>query len=519
MKKWFSIVAFLLAFCCVSAQQVEPARYEVDRWSKDQGCHFESFGAKGGIMVSQTDRTDEHKSQLWNFALLDSSLYEMRSDLIPLSSRMSFVGSASDDDFAVFLFTNDKLKKTDTISLCAICFNRKDLTYKSFGEMLPEKTVIRSVGVVDGNMMMAVNDKTGNGTLLFFDLNSNSCRSVNPSSANSFILFQTASFQKQHCFVVAVREYENKRFVATSFLVYSPSGALLQKHRYENGENAGLGRMCFDFDENQRLVVIGTLERESNRKVDLEGVTENFDKISVGVVWVRFDGAAQTKAYLFKNMPEIELALTASDRVRVREERIKLGKSREKDKKEIAFQFLTPRLTHFNGLSVFSAEAFVPEYHTETRMSYGYGYGFYGSHPYTYTVFDGYDFISEILLAFDKDGNLKWQTSVKFDNDLTYDLTKHCGEAVCHDELVVASSYENALRYVVFDADGQPLLNQQSVDIEPLHGADYVEDEYFAQIGPWFGSRFLIFGCQIIQNGVLPKPHRTVFFLQKVQYE
>lgn len=519
MKKWFSIVAFLLAFCCVSAQQVEPARYEVDRWSKDQGCHFESFGAKGGIMVSQTDRTDEHKSQLWNFALLDSSLYEMRSDLIPLSSRMSFVGSASDDDFAVFLFTNDKLKKTDTISFCAICFNRKDLTYKSFGEMLPEKTVIRSVGVVDGNMMMAVNDKTGNGTLLFFDLNSNSCRSVNPSSANSFILFQTASFQKQHCFVVAVREYENKRFVATSFLVYSPSGALLQKHRYENGENAGLGRMCFDFDENQRLVVIGTLERESNRKVDLEGVTENFDKISVGVVWVRFDGAAQTKAYLFKNMPEIELALTASDRVRVREERIKLGKSREKDKKEIAFQFLTPRLTHFNGLSVFSAEAFVPEYHTETRMSYGYGYGFYGSHPYTYTVFDGYDFISEILLAFDKDGNLKWQTSVKFDNDLTYDLTKHCGEAVCHDELVVASSYENALRYVVFDADGQPLLNQQSVDIELLHGADYVEDEYFAQIGPWFGSRFLIFGCQIIQNGVLPKPHRTVFFLQKVQYE
>lgn len=519
MKKWFSIVAFLLAFCCVSAQQVEPARYEVDRWSKDQGCHFESFGAKGGIMVSQTDRTDEHKSQLWNFALLDSSLYEMRSDLIPLSSRMSFVGSASDDDFAVFLFTNDKLKKTDTISFCAICFNRKDLTYKSFGEILPEKTVIRSVGVVDGNMMMAVNDKTGNGTLLFFDLNSNSCRSVNPSSANSFILFQTASFQKQHCFVVAVREYENKRFVATSFLVYSPSGALLQKHRYENGENAGLGRMCFDFDENQRLVVIGTLERESNRKVDLEGVTENFDKISVGVVWVRFDGAAQTKAYLFKNMPEIELALTASDRVRVREERIKLGKSREKDKKEIAFQFLTPRLTHFNGLSVFSAEAFVPEYHTETRMSYGYGYGFYGSHPYTYTVFDGYDFISEILLAFDKDGNLKWQTSVKFDNDLTYDLTKHCGEAVCHDELVVASSYENALRYVVFDADGQPLLNQQSVDIEPLHGADYVEDEYFAQIGPWFGSRFLIFGCQIIQNGVLPKPHRTVFFLQKVQYE
>ena len=151
-------------------------------------------------------------------------------------------------------------------------------------------------------------------------------------------------------------------------------------------------------------------------------------------------------------------------------------------------------------------------------MSYGY-YGYYGGYPYTYTVFDGYDFFSEVLLAFDHDGNLKWQQSVKFDNELTYSLFPHASEGVCFDELVVASSSRNHLRYVAFDANGQQLMNQQSEKLDPIHGGDYVEDEYFAQIERWYGNRFIIFGSQIIQNGTQPKPRRTVFYLQKVQYD
>ncbi len=62
-------------------------------------------------------------------------------------------------------------------------------------------------------------------------------------------------------------------------------------------------------------------------------------------------------------------------------------------------------------------------------------------------------------------------------------------------------------------------MNLQVEKLDPIHGGDYVEDEYFAQIGQWYGSRFLIFGSQIIQNSTQPQPRRTVFYLQKVQYE
>ena len=513
------LIAFLFISVWVSAQQVEPVRYEVNRWNKEQGCHFQTLGDSGGIMVYETEKTDKDKHRLWSFASLDSSLYETRSDMIPLPDKIKYFDSDSDVHHAVFLFVNENNKKAaDSLDFIVVSFNRAEKTYQTFWDKWPEKSVPLSVKVVDGTMMMTLNNKSGNGALYFYDLSNNSCRMVTPSSS-SYVLFQIEAFPKEHCFVVAAKEFENKRFVSTLFLVYSTTGNLQGSYRYENIPNAALGRMVFRFDEDRNLVVIGTLERETGRKVNLEGVTENFDKESVGVVWMRFiSGIPDSKVYLFKDMPEIENALTASDRVKLREEKLKLSKNQKATKGEIAFQFWTPRLTDFGDLTIFSVEAFMPYYHTETRMSYGYS-GYYGGYPYTYTVFDGYDFFSEVLLAFDRDGHLKWQQSVKFDNELTYDLFPHASEGICYDELVVASPYHNKLRYTAFDALGQPLMNLQEEKLAPVYGADYVEDEYFAQLTQWYGSRFLIFGSQIIQNGSQPKPRRTVFYLQKVQYD
>ena len=46
-----------------------------------------------------------------------------------------------------------------------------------------------------------------------------------------------------------------------------------------------------------------------------------------------------------------------------------------------------------------------------------------------------------------------------------------------------------------------------------------VEDEYFAQMARWYGNRFLIYGSQIIQNSTQPQAKRSVYYLQKVQYD
>ena len=203
MKKVL-LIALIFLSCRATAQQVEPVRYEVDRWNKEQDCHFQSFGENGGLVVSETERTDKDKRRLWNFACVDSSLYETRSDLIPLPDKLKFFDSDCDRRFAAFLFVNEDNKKaTDTLDFLVVSFNREEHTYKTFWDKWPEKSVPLSIDVVDGTMMLALNNKSGNGSLSFYDLTSNACRNIMPSPSSSFVLFQSEAFAKEHCFVVA----------------------------------------------------------------------------------------------------------------------------------------------------------------------------------------------------------------------------------------------------------------------------------------------------------------------------
>ncbi|MGX8697414.1 MAG: hypothetical protein ACSW8D_13625, partial [Prevotella sp.] len=60
MKNLLLIVSLFFASWAF-AQQVEPVRYEVGRWSKEQGCHFQTLCEAEGIMVYETEKTDKEK--------------------------------------------------------------------------------------------------------------------------------------------------------------------------------------------------------------------------------------------------------------------------------------------------------------------------------------------------------------------------------------------------------------------------------------------------------------------------
>ena len=505
----------LVSACCLG-QQAETARYELPRLGKDHDCRFLSFQEAGGMMVYETDQIDDDKKQLWNFITLDTSLYEKRSDLIALPQKLRLLDAKSSPQWAAFVFLDEKQSKSDSVVFHVVTYHRSEQKFSTFRDRLPERSVVHSIALLDGTLMLAVNNRSGNGFLSQYGLDTHWHRNVNPNLGNDFILFQFSADQEEGVFIAAAREYVEKRYKATSFLVYSKEGRLLSQHRFENGENSALGRMCFTFNDLHQLVVLATLEREGNKKVDIEGVTEDFSKISVGVTWICFGtGTPVAKTYLFKNLPDIEKALTPSDRIKVRSEMLRISQGKKTERGEIAFQFMSPRIVKFGENLVFAAEAFQPVYHTETRIQYGY----YGSYPMTYTVFDGYDFFSEILLAFNGEGDLQWQRSVRFENELSEVLAERSFEAVCHDELLVVSPSMNTLRYEVFDRDGAPLLDQHTMRLDYLFGTDACEVDDYEGINKWFGDRFYVHGCQIVRNDQLRNTRRSVFYVQKVQYE
>lgn len=519
MRRLFLIAVLLVSTCCALAQQVETSRFEVDRWGNAQGFRFVSFNDQGGLVAVETERTNEERQRLWEFITLDTNLYELRKDLIALPDHYILFDAKSSPQWAVFVFLDDNQHRSDSVALRVVTYQRGMGEYDSFAGMLPQHSLVQSAALLEGTLMLSVNLRDGGGYLAQYDLARHSHRTITPAIGNDFILFQLVAVEEARRFVLAAREFVDRHYRATNFLVFSSEGALLRTHRFENGENAGLGRMCFGFDRRQQLTVYATLEREINRRVTVEGMTEDFSKEAVGVTWIKFAAdSTRTKTYLFRNLPDIELALTSSDRLRVREEVLRMQQGKKKEPGEICFQFHTPRLVDFAGNHVFSVEAFQPVYHTETRMDYGY-YGIYRTYPVSYTVFDGYDFFSEVLLAFNDDGELQWHNSVRFENALCNKLWPHATEAVAHDELLVASPEGHALRYEVFDTDGTQLLDQQTTPLDYLYATDQLDEEYKTEVVRWFGDRFLIQGSQRVQNPSLRNTRRTVFFVQKIQYD
>ncbi len=516
MLKRIAVLILCVSALASFAQPMQPARHELEKSAGEQQCPFELLEKQGVLYAYQTDQASEEDNVFWSFVRLDTNLLEVRSDLIPLPVRYAFCASQSNPEMAVFLFTDGRAKKSDSIGMQSVLFHRATNTFTTFQDKLPPGSAVLGMALIDEAVFVPVNYKSGGGSVLYYDSKSGMRRVLQPRIDSDYAFFQAEANEAAHTVVVAAKEFEGKRNVATTFLQYGADGGLLASNRYQHEGDVTLGRLCFDFDMERNLSVYATVERQETKKVDLKELADDFDKVAVGVACIRFsDGQPQTHSYLFKDMPDIERALTASDRVRVREDRLKQKRNKQKESKEIGFQFLAPHLTKIDGMYVFSAEAFVPEYHTEARMDYG----FYGMFPYSYTVFDGYDFISTVLWAFDATGALKWQSSVKFDNALSYDLWPHSDVTNCLGELLVVSARDNRLRYEVLDGLGQILLEHQHQPLDLLYEVDFLTREGHASMSHWYDNRFIVSGEQIIQNGVRSKPRRMVFFWQKVQFE
>lgn len=515
MRKRLVVILLCVWPFALLAQQTQPIRYEIEKISKDQQCPFELLQEQGLLYAFKTNNASE-KDVLWSFVRIDTSLLEVRNDRIPLPLYYDFFSSASNGSYSVFLFQDAKVGKSDSLGIRFVIFNRQSNTFTAFDDKLSPGSVLLDVSLAGNALFVPVNSESVGGGVLFYDLENGSRRVLSPKLDDRFVLFHSETDKKTNIVVIAAKEFSERRHVATSFFQYDSDGNLLRTNRYVNEGGVTIGRMCFDLDRKLNLSVFATLETVDAKKVDLKGVTGDFEKTSVRVACIRFAGGKPSASfYLFKDMPDIERALTTYDRVKVREERLK-RKSKGRDKrKEIGFQFLSPCLLKTQGETVLSLEAFVPEYHTETRMDYG----IYGMFPYSYTVFDGYDFVSNVQLAFDSTGTLLWQNSVRFDNALSYDLCPHSDIACCADELIVMSSSDNSLRYEVFDGSGQLLLDQRQQPLDLFYETDFLTDERYSSVSHWYGNRFIVSGEQTIQNGVHSKPHRTVFFWQRVQFE
>lgn len=191
----------------------------------------------------------------------------------------------------------------------------------------------------------------------------------------------------------------------------------------------------------------------------------------------------------------------------------KLDKKREKGKSlKLDYQFLIHEIRKIDSNYVMVAEAYYKDYYTDYQTTY------MGGMPVTrpVEVFQGYRFTHAIAVAFDKNGNLRWDISLPMDDYLNEKYEQNVSINIDSGRVTMAHHDDNKLHYKVFD-QYETVTDKSRKTLRKLYEDDQVRSSHYAHLKSWYGDYFLAYGLQRIKNTEREDigKHRKVFYLSK----
>lgn len=517
MHKTISILFLAIFLRQLSAQVVEPVRIEMPARIDVAAYQTLFFGEKGMMVYYESTETDEQGKRKWYFSKLDTTLREQWLQYVPLTDGLVRFDAHNDSNGAVILFSNSESKKSSSTSYEVLIFNVLNSSFQLVGGNLPEKSTIRGMGVSGNKLLIGINLPKFESDLLLFDLRDGSMQSVSHGITGQSVIHTIEGSQKTNRFQIAVKRFENNRMAEDVFLTINNNGEITDRWSYI-ADGMYLHSMTLHDGEEGSLIVAGSFDNDRRRATARAAASAselNFE--AKGVFFMRFSpNQAVTASFRgFDSFSNIYRALSTDDLIRSRN-RINRGRMIGPEP-QITFQFYKPRLLAFNDQWIFSAEAFKPQYRFETRMDYD----FYGRLvPFTYSVFEGYQFFSTILLSFDSSGNMLWSSDFETRNILLPSLRSSVALIPDSNNIVLAYVLNGMLNSKVVNADGSQLGQNEQVKIESTYTNDRLLEENFASFHPWFGPYFIATANQRISNNRLRTNNpRSVFFVQKIILE
>ncbi|MCK9451920.1 MAG: hypothetical protein M0Q90_09540 [Bacteroidales bacterium] len=509
------VLGFIVCVSTLSAQEIEPIRLELPVQLESSSYRYELLGEQGLLLFYESNELDSIGKRKWYFSLIDTNLTEKWIRFLLLEDGMKVQKVASTNERVAIILTNSISKKQDAISYEIVSYNITNSKFGLLGGTFPAQAEIADAELAGDKLMIGLNLKDYLADFLLFDLKTGALTTLDASLDGQLLIREIGASEAQGVFVAAVKQFENKRYKADVFLAFDSRGNLRRQYKPDGDQSHFLAAIGFAFVDND-IIALGSFERESKRAATLKDVDGNPEREAIGVFYLRLkaDGVMQSQFYRFNQIPNIDKILAREDLLRLRQLQSR-GKITEQT--EISFQFFKPEILNLTDQLVFAAEAFQPQYRIESRIDYD----FYGRPiPYTYTIFEGYNFFNTLIVSFDKSGNINWINGFRMENLLTFQLENHVAISKSGNELLSALFHNGSLQSKLFHVDGKAASELEKLKVDLRFPNDRLLEEHFGRIYPWYDAYYLVAGNQKISNNRLRITNpRSVFFLQKLVFE
>ena len=261
-------------------------------------------------------------------------------------------------------------------------------------------------------------------------------------------------------------------------------------------------------------IIIGSYLKSTGKDKLLFGIgrkTKNAMPPSTGLYILKLNGSKQDylQYYPFSKFTDVKDAIQT------------VGKGKEKKitklEDNLSFNILAHKIIQRGDQYVMVGDVYHAVYHTETYTSFENG----KSVTHSRTVFDGWSFTFSLVAGFDKDGNMKWNSTFPLSGKLSWTLREQVKvlQNPNNDKIVLVYNYNGEIRSQVLNGE---TLEEQTSSVKIFTGSDTDKSKSTtnSMIEYWYGNYFIAYGYQSLEgkDEKGKKQKRTVFYLNKVSY-
>lgn len=549
MKKLLIISFLISTVLSVLAQRNEPLRLEIPAPAGSDPFNYVTAGKQGICIFFPTVSENGKDSINWSFTLTDDQLKEKWRRMISLHKDVTFLKSVSAND-AIYLLFHDTKKNIDGNIFVFMIIPRLQVITEHRGS-IPDKAEVVDFEISDNVAYVGYNSRKGQPGILGFSLVTGEKRNYDITAEKDALLldisidttrqdiFATYKIQysstRNHLFVNQYNspgslektydftdQVEKKNFNSAQYIPRGEGNGVIAG---TYGFNVTNTRRQYDYYDNfYNRYYYNYYSPYYSRQPDYDA---NEDKTPVSdgyfTAIVKDGVAGKIKYFNFSGFNNAYKYITSPSALRVKS---KLPRKKENpaedvqsnadidNDKTLNLRLITHELLVNNGEFIITSEAYSPEYHTNTQMSYD----FYGrAFPTSYQVFDGFRYSHAFVAGFDSSGNMVWNNGMEMRDIITKYLNRKLNCIFENDETVL---FYNANNKVAFKTiKGNSIIENTSyTTLVPKRSNDQPYDEYLGTIEHWYGDYFIATGYQTIRNNYLENNKRNVFYISKMAF-
>lgn len=549
MKKILVLTMMLSTAFAVWAQSGNPLRLEIPAPSGSDPFNYVTAGKNGVCIFFPTITETGKDSVSWSFMMTDDQLKEQWQKLVPLHKDVTYLKSLATDQAIYLLFHDTKRNKDGNIFVFMIIPRLQVIT--EHRAMIPDKAEVVDFDLFNDIAYIGFNNRKAQPGIIGFSLVSGEKSNYEITAEKDALLLDLAidtarqrifatykiqfSSSRNHLFVNQYNitgrlektfdfadQVEKKNFNSAQYIPMADGNGLVAGTYGFKVSNTRRQYDYYDYYYNNFYSNYYSpyYSRQSSYDAndDKTPVSDGYFSANVNkgvagkIRYYNFSGFSNAFKYITNPS-----ALRIKTRRAMRKDKSSENEQREgsiDDDKSLNLRLLTHELMVNNGQFIVASEAYSPEYHTNTQMSYDY----YGrAFPTSYQVFDGFRYSHAFVAGFDSSGVMIWNNGMEMRDILTKYLNRKLNCLFENDETVL---YYNANNKVAFKTiKGNSIVENTSYTaLATKRGTDQPVAEYLGTIEHWYDDFYIATGYQTIRNNYLEQNKRNVFYISKMAF-